>query len=65
VRGGTSKSLDTGATGLHKPEIHYGYIKIIKAYAGEETRSRAASGCSLPRYGEVAGFSGLQFNFKS
>jgi hypothetical protein len=32
LAGGTSKSLDTGATSLHKPEIHYGYIKIIKEY---------------------------------
>jgi hypothetical protein len=37
--GGTSKSLDTGATGLHKPEIHYGYIKIIKEYVVQETRA--------------------------
>jgi hypothetical protein len=30
--GGTSKSLDTGATGLHKPEIQYGYIPPIREY---------------------------------
>jgi len=36
--GGTSKSLDTGATGLHKPAIQYGYITTIKECADLEGR---------------------------